>query len=172
MEIWKDISGYDGKYQISNLSRIKSLISGNEKILSTYLNYSGYERCSLGWGKNKKSHSIHRLVAIAFIPNPENKPCVNHINRNRSDNSIENLEWVTHKENAEHAISFVDTYIKSRANHYNSKRVIQKDLNGNNLKTWGSVIEASISLGISKSSISDCARGKVKAVKNYVFQYY
>lgn len=123
-EVWKDIEGYEGRYQVSNLGRVKSLkkattslISGNvctriydESILKpidTKSNTSkGYVRVHLGKGTGKRVlKSIHRLVALAFIPNPMNLPQVNHINGDKTDNRAENLEWCTAKHNTRHALN-------------------------------------------------------------------
>lgn len=107
-EVWKDIEGFEGLYQVSNLGRVKSLNykgSGKEGILRSNPNpncigYGGYCLVSLrSKTTNTRTYSIHRLVATAFIPNPENKPIVNHINHNKQDNRVTNLEWVTQKEN-------------------------------------------------------------------------
>lgn len=116
METWKDIENYEGYYQISNYGRVKSLeryryIGKNlqlvkNKILKTRL-WKGYINVKLNTNSShekEKVFAIHRLVAIAFIPNPESKPCVNHINGIRDDNRIENLEWVTIKENVNKSI--------------------------------------------------------------------
>lgn len=112
MEIWKNIEGYEGLYQVSNLGDVKSLERYREnsskltpeRILKGILNNKGYYSVRLY--KNKESHfySVSRLVARTFIPNPKNKPEVNHINGNVKDNSITNLEWVTHRENIDHAV--------------------------------------------------------------------
>lgn len=113
MEIWKDIIGYEGYYQISNLSRIKSLprISRNnkgavlikEKILRPSKNSQGYYGLKLKSNCVVKYFKVHRLIAIHFIPNNENKPFINHINGIKHDNRIENLEWCTRSENCQHA---------------------------------------------------------------------
>jgi len=94
MEIWKSIDGYP-EYIISNLGRVKSMKFNKERILKQFKDSSGYYCIEL----NLKSFKIHRLVALAFIPNPDNKPQIDHINRKRDDNKIENLRWVTHQEN-------------------------------------------------------------------------
>ena len=98
MEIWKNIKNYEGLYQISNLGNIKSLIKN--KILKPYINKkNGYAYIGLHKNKNIKVIRIHRLVAINFIPNPNNFPIVNHKNGVRNDNRVENLEWCTQRYN-------------------------------------------------------------------------
>lgn len=118
-EIWKDIAGYEGLYQVSNFGRVKSLprtvtytrICNNKeqnvishhsgRIMSLPTNGAGYIHVPITRGKNMQ---VHRLVAEAFIPNPENKPFVNHIDGNKTNNRVDNLEWVTNRENQRHAI--------------------------------------------------------------------
>ena len=105
MEIWKEIKDYDGKYYVSNLGRIKSMPNkswSTERILKPVnQTYSFIDLCK---DAKVKKLTIHRIVAIAFIENPLNKPEVNHINGNKHDNRVENLEWVTKSENQLHAI--------------------------------------------------------------------
>lgn len=100
VEVWKDVVGYEGLYMVSNKGRVKSLHKGTrignkeESILKAYVN-NGYPRVMLTSGKKKKGFRIHRLVAIAFLPNPNNYGFVNHIDENKSNNCVENLEWCT-----------------------------------------------------------------------------
>lgn len=114
MEIYKDIIGFENIYQISNLGNVRSLdrlvrshkdktrtIKGKSYI--PYIGLRGYKTVNLRIAKNIKLIPIHRLVAIAFIDNPDNKPCVNHKDGNKLNNEISNLEWVTYKENNNHA---------------------------------------------------------------------
>ena len=99
-EEWKDIPGYDGYYEISNTGRIRICNSG--KILKQSDHTSGYKSVRLWNGSNYKNHYVHRLVAEAFIPNPDNKPTVNHKDENKKNNSANNLEWMTYLENNEY----------------------------------------------------------------------
>lgn len=113
MEIWKNIDGYEGLYQVSSLGNVKSLERHREnsvkltpgRILKGILNDKGYYSVRLYKNKKPNFHSVSRLVAQTFIRNPKNKPEVNHISGNTKDNSVTNLEWVTHAENMEHAVN-------------------------------------------------------------------
>lgn len=143
-EIWKDIPGYEEKYQVSNLGRVKTLKHKykqhrgirivNEKILKPSLANNGYYRVSLGRNNQKL---IHRLVAKAFIPNPKNKRTINHKDGNKLNNNIKNLEWNTHQENNLHA--FKNNLIKTSKKVicletktiYNSISAANKEFKGN-----------------------------------------
>lgn len=114
-EVWKDVPVYDGLYQVSSLGKIKvpprwcksklgSRQLRNGKELVTRNMRDGYIQAGLTINGKWKGHPVHRLVASAFIPNPQNKPCVNHVDGNKKNNNVENLQWVTHKENTRHAI--------------------------------------------------------------------
>ena len=149
-EIWKDIKGYDGLYQVSNLGNVKSLnfnhFPNKQKILKPR-NAGRY---------NKQNVLIHRLVAEAFIPNPNNYPCINHKNKNTYDNKINNLEWCTHKYNMRYSLA---------------KKVNQYDLQGNYIKTWDCIKDASNELNIRNYSISLCCKGKYKNVGGFKWKY-
>ena len=93
MEEWKDIQGYEGRYQVSNLGRIKSSYKGSWNILKPIDNGQGYKHIKLFKDGERKHYYIHRLVAQAFIDNPNNYPEVNHIDENKANNCMENLEW-------------------------------------------------------------------------------
>jgi hypothetical protein len=183
-EIWKDIPGYEGLYQISNLGRVKSLDrivtskigvkkSVKGKIMKNCINGNQYSYVNLSLNKKFKSKKIHRLIAIVFIPNPENKPCVNHKDGNKLNNSIDNLEWVTMGENQKHAY---DTGLKIGAlkgktgykNHL-SKTVMQMDLTGNLISEFGSVNEATRMTGV--NNISACCKNKRPSAGGYKWKY-
>ena len=124
-EIWKDIEGYIGKYQVSNLGRIRSLLNShgknlkNKKILSPCVDKKGYLRVGLSKNNRLSTHKVHRLVAKAFIPNSDNLPQVNHINGIKTDNTVNNLEWVSGSENVIH--SFKIGLSKKGKKHHCSK---------------------------------------------------
>jgi hypothetical protein len=103
VEIWKNIINYEGLYQVSNMGRVKSLWKGKERILKSGKSIWGYYLVNLHKNGKIKTYSVHRLVGIAFISNPDNKPEINHIDGNKTNNRADNLEWCTHLENIEHA---------------------------------------------------------------------
>lgn len=183
-EIWKDVVGYEGLYQISSLGRIKSnggvFRVGNtggfrpEKILSPTLSKFGYYRLILCDGKGgRKSHVIHRLVAEAFIPNPENKPQVNHIDEDKTNNSVSNLEWVTCKENINWGTANQRRIATQRLCKKNMKTTYQYDKNYNLVGTYISCKSAARALGINKSGIQHCCNGDIKfpTYKGYIWRY-
>lgn len=171
-EIWRDISNYEGHYQVSNLGRVKSLyyrngqriIPNREKIL-TPLNSRGYLRVRLCECKTKNLFSVHRLVAETFIPNPKNKPCVNHINGIKTDNRVENLEWCTYSENEQHSHNILGKQ------PINKKKVNQYDLNNNFLQQYESIAEASRSINKKYNLISTCCSGKINTAYGYKWRF-
>lgn len=131
-EIFLPIEGYP-KYQISNLGRVKSIV-GKEKILKTWIN-KRYYSVSLMKDKVQKNHLIHRLVAQAFIPNPENKPEVNHVDGNTKNFNISNLEWITPSENIHHSKNI------SKNGSVISRQKILEIYNANQYKTVNSFLD-------------------------------
>ena len=121
-EIWKDIENYIGLYQISNFGRVKS----KKKIISKHITSSGYYRITLYNYGNKKHLKIHRLVAQAFILNPENKPQINHIDGDKLNNHVSNLEWCTAKENINH--SFKIGLINQCGENNNANKLTNKEI--------------------------------------------
>lgn len=176
-EIWKDIKGYKGLYQVSNLGRVKSLEryqqnhsklqKVEEKLKTIHTKSNGYQYVQLYKDNIMKNLHIHRLVAQAFIPNPENKPQINHIDGNKQNNNIDNLEWSTSNENNKHKWDIglqkpskkQSIITKGNNRKYKSKPIDQLDLNGNYIRTWLNAHEASRQLGIDRSTISQCCRG-------------
>lgn len=116
-EIWRDVLGYEGFYKISNLGRLMSLNRTDKKgsniIMKPYQS-RGYFQVNLKVKGIRKMKHIHRLIAIAFIPNPENKPHINHIDGNKGNNSMSNLEWCTPQENVRHAYDILNVINKRR----------------------------------------------------------
>ena len=178
-EIWKDVVGYEGLYQVSNLGRIKSkyrVITIHEKrgikerpqkeiyVIPTK-DKKGYYRTSMCVGNKHICPLVHRVVAQAFIPNPYNKKEINHIDGNKENNKVDNLEWVTHLENMQHASKNGLMPKKLRA------RPVYKIKDGKILKRYISICEASRQEKIHRASISSVARGKQKTCGGYEWRY-
>ena len=168
-EIWKDVKDYEGLYQVSNKGKIKSLRRKttfvykrggqhtiSEKYIKLFKNKYGYLKCYLYKSGKREIFQLHRIVAEAFIPNPDNLPQVNHKDENKSNNNINNLEWCTNKYNAE--------YSKNKA-------IIQYDKNSNKITEWRSQLKASKKTGISNKDISLCCRGKRKTAGGYIWKF-
>ena len=149
MEIWKSVENYENLYEVSSLGNIRKT---DGKILSANKNN---KYCQVELRKNTKAKTslIHRLVAEAFLPNPENKKCVNHINGIKTDNRIFNLEWVTHGENNSHAIQ---TGLKKSI--HPAKGIIQMDMDGKEIARYHSSEHAP--KGFSSGCICLVANGK------------
>lgn len=159
-EIWKDIEGYEGLYQVSNLGRVRALpkrkwngrvwcdCKGYYKKQSN--NGSGYLIVNLKKGGNQKNYLVHRLVAMTFIANKNEYPCVNHIDLNKQNNNVNNLEWCTHKENTTHA------HVNGRKPKYHNKPVVCVELN----LIFNSVGEAERWLKLKGNRISSVCNGR------------
>ena len=118
MENWKDIKDYEGLYQVSNLGRVRNIKLNNQ--LKPSINTNGYYRVSLRKNGKDQGFKVHRLVAIHFIDNPLNNPVINHINGDKSDNTMNNLEWVTYRENSCHG--FINKDVSSKFTGVNNGR--------------------------------------------------
>ena len=167
-EIFRDIKGFEGLYQISNFGNVKSL--KRNIILKPSSNGKGYLHIILYKNRKSKVSRIHRLVAQAFIPNPENKPQVNHIDGNKRNNNVNNLEWVTNSENQKHAFRL---HLQTNVGNNNPRvrKINQYDLDGNFIKTWNSIYDITKELNINRSSIWRCCTGKYKKSHNYIWRY-
>lgn len=184
MEIWKDVKGYEGKYQISNYGEIKSLTRwGNGRILKggkTKEKPQQYRYIALvGTGRKDIKHKyIHRLVAEAFIPNPNNYTEVNHIDGNTMNNHADNLEWCTHKQNMENAhkrgVLVAGHLSETGAKHPKAKTVLQFTKDGKFIREWESVNQIMRETGIPASTIFRVCNPKYKhehSAYGYVWRY-
>lgn len=170
MEIWKDIQLYESLYQVSNTWMVKSLNFHNywyEKILSNWIN-KWYEHIILFKEWNRKSFSVHRLVAEAFIPNPENKTQVNHKNWIPTDNRVENLEWCTQSENLVHAYKI---WLNTWSFWKFKKKVSQYSRDWEFIKEWNWIPEAWRSLWICISSIHSTCKWLYSHAGWFVWKY-
>lgn len=174
-EIWKPVAGFEGLYEVSNTGRVKSLkrLHTKERILSQWLNHRGYARVTL-WKENRQTkHSVHRLVADAFIPNPYGKPQVNHKDENKQNNAVENLEWCTQLEN--HNCGTINARISRSLtnNPKKSKPVCAFDDDGNLIHTFPSIYEACRQMGVTAASITSCIKGRnrMKHCCGYVWMF-
>lgn len=164
IEIWKDVVGYEGLYQVSNLGNVKSLnyrSKGISKILKYSLLY-GYPSLSLTKDGIYKTYRIHRLVAIAFIDNPNNKPQVNHKNGNRADNSLNNLEWVTNKENVIHAYKVLNRQISIETRNKLAAFKIKKVIDTESGKIFNSTLDACKYVDMTFSKLRKRLNGQTK----------
>ena len=169
-EIWKDIEGYEGLYQVSNLGRIKSLQKWkrascpDEYILKPSENNCGYYQVMLYRHTKKKKFLIHRIVAQAFVPNPDNLPHINHIDENKTNNCADNLEWCTPRYNNCYGTA------KFRAMLTIGKPVEQRLVNGQLLAIYITPTIAEQITGISRKEISACIRGDICSAGGFIWK--
>jgi len=180
-ENWKIIPGLDGSYEVSDIGNVKRTYSeSRERILKNQYDKAGYAYVVIG----KKLKLIHRLVGQTFIPNPENKEQINHINGEKGDNRVENLEWATRSENVRHAFDVLKrerslkgvigekhpNFGRKGALSKKSKTVIQiKD--GKVINSFIGIREAERMTGIRHSSISSVCLGRTKSAGGYMWKY-
>ena len=175
-EIWKDIAGYEGKYQVSNLGRVRSLprtfldVNGRRQIfkgcvLKRILRKNGYMVVTFYGSGKFHQMMIHRLVAGAFIPNPNNLPMINHKDEDKTNNHVDNLEWCSAQYNS--------TYnnIHYRNKEKRRKAVIQMTLDDEFVAEYESVREAERQTGFRNSNISAACRGEKKTKQSYGFHW-
>ena len=187
MEEFRDIKGYEGKYQISNFGRVKSLKDSHggyrERILNPIEHSQGYLTVILYKNGKIKNYKIHRLVAEVFIPNPNNYPCVNHKDENPSNNCVDNLEWCNHKYNINYGtcqhrrVANTDYKEVSRKRAEKllnrkdqSKTVLQFTKDNEFVREWVSTKECGRN-DYDHSAVAACCRGKLKSHKGFIWKY-
>lgn len=191
VEIWKPVVGYEGLYEVSNLGNVRSLNyrrTNTVKNLSPSISKDGYIRVNLWKNCKGKVLAVHRLVAEAFVPNPDNKPQIDHINTDKTNNTVwlnedgsvnydkTNLRWVSHKENMNNPLTIKDLS-KIRIGNENAKStyraVLQYTKDGKLIKEWVSMNSAARELKINRSGIHSCCNGinRTKSYGGYVWRY-
>lgn len=171
-EIWKDIEGFEGIYQVSNYGRVKSLRRllwngkvwhmSKEKIMKPSIDCNGYPLVGLRNKDGMKYMRVHRLVALAFIPNPNNYRVVNHIDADRANNYVDNLEWCTHKHNTEWA--------NKLGSFDHSKRKVRVIETGIIYKSIHDCAKSMSEFNVDFRHVSDCINGKLKSHKGFHFE--
>ena len=179
IEIWKDIEGYEGLYQVSNRGRVKSLsrkvtnamFSINEHFVKVVDNGHGYKSVSL-WKDNKGKHFyVHRLVALAFVPNSNGYKYINHKDEDKSNNDVSNLEWCTAKYNCNYG-NHTKKLKKSYILNGNNRPIDVYDMKGTFLKTFDCSNDVCRELNIGRRSLYSVCHGVVKSSKGYRFAFH
>lgn len=176
-EVWKDVKGYEGRYQVSNFGNVMSLNyrrTGKRKLLTPKINNDGRLWVALAGNGKPKPMLIHRLVATAFIENPNNYPQINHIDENPKNNCVENLEWCTQEYNIGY---YYERYRedakrkKYRHGKHMNKAVIQETKDGRFVRKWNNSRQTRAELGWNDWSIAECCRGNRKTAYGYIWRY-
>lgn len=162
-EIWKDIEDYEGLYQVSNFGRVKRVTTGI--ILKGGKNKDGYLLVRLYKNSIGSTKGVHRLVANVFIPNPENKPEINHIDEDKTNNKVSNLEWMTAKENTNHGTR------NGRMSRSKSIPIIATNIKTCESQEFYGTNECARQLGLSPGSICKCLKGRYRQTGGFTFKY-
>ena len=191
-EIWKDIPDYEGLYQVSNLGRVRSLDkeisfinrwgqravrTQKGKIMKTGIKKNGYEDICLSKLGIREYPTIHRLVAKAFMPNPEELPCINHKDENKLNNNVNNLEYCSFSYNRNYGeapkilAKTISNTKKGQPIPRLRKAINQFTLDGTFIKTWDGAVTADKELKIPKNSICSCLKGRYKTAGGYIWKY-
>ena len=174
MEEWRDIIGFEGKYQVSSKGRVKSLNynrTGKERMLKAFKDDKGYLFVELSKDSKGKKYRIHRLVAQAFISNPENLPFVNHKDEDKTNNCVENLEFCSNEYNCNYGTRN-KRIAESRINNPKiSKPVMSISKESGLIMEYPSVMEAERATGVNNSHIVRCCKGIYKSAGGYIWQY-
>ena len=182
MEQWKQIKGYEGRYEVSNCGNVRSLICYSTKrkeymlrkqprLLRQNTTHDGYKRVGLSKEGKMKHITVHRLVAIAFIPNPDNAPAVNHKDEDITNNHVSNLEWCTNKYNSNYGTLGKRISERLSKHHHLAKSVVQMSLDGKDIAIYSSTREAARNIGIRCECITRCCKGKYKHAGGYKWRY-
>ena len=178
MEIWKDIKGFESLYQASNTGLIKrkqGYQCKKDRILKQVNNGFNYMSVSLSEGSTVKRFYVHRLIAETFLENNQNKEEVNHIDGDRQNNELSNLEWVTRSENHYHRYKVLKqrgvNFGKTGDKNWRSKPVICFDKEGNFIKRYAGVMEAMRQTGIHEANIRGAIHGRSKSSGGYIWNY-
>lgn len=169
-EIWKDVAGYEGLYQVSDQGRVRSLWFGEVRILKLRDKGNGYLCVRLYRNGTMKDNYVHRLVAKAFIPNPSNFPVINHKDEDKTNNAVDNLEWCTVEYNQNYGTCRTRIVAKL-LNGPCAKAVLQYDKSGNLIREWPSTKEVQRQTGFGQNHISRCCLGKYKSAYGYIWRF-
>ncbi len=172
-EIWKPVVGYEGLYEVSNLGRVRTFHpKENNAILRPYRMKNGYLQLCLYKGKISCKKYVHRLVAEAFVENPDGKAQVNHIDENKENNASDNLTWTTSAENLAYGSRKEKQKTTFEQNGKLLKTVDCYSKNGELLRTYKSIKEAAALTCTNQSAISQCCKGKQQSSGGYVWRYH